>query len=212
MRDERLAGRILDKVVQAVRLPVTLKMRTGWDAANRNAPRLAKIAEEVGVQMVTVHGRTRNQLYTGTADWKFIGEVKAAVRIPVIGNGDVTSLDDAASLLAQSGADGVMIGRGAYGRPWFPGQVAHFLATGQRRPDPTLSGQLSILLEHFDAMIAHYGEETGCRLGRKHVAWYTKGLPGSAEFRAKVNQSLNAAAVRRMIFDYYDPLLQRMAA
>ena len=212
MRDERLAGRILDAVVRAVRLPVTLKMRTGWDSTSRNAPRLAKIAEDAGVQMVTVHGRTRNQLYTGVADWKFIGEVKAAVRIPVVGNGDVTSLEDAASLLAASGADGVMIGRGAYGRPWFPGQVAHFLTTGQRRPDPSLAGQLSILLEHFDGMIEHYGEVTGCRLGRKHVAWYTKGLPGSAEFRAKVNHSLSAAAVRGMISDFFDPLLQRLAA
>jgi tRNA-dihydrouridine synthase B len=212
MKDEALAGRILDAVVRAVKVPVTLKMRTGWDDRNRNAPKLAKIAEDAGIQMVTVHGRTRNQLYTGSADWTFIRQVKDAVHIPVVGNGDVTSIDDAQQLLALSGADGVMIGRGSYGRPWFPGQVAHFLMTGERREDPPLAEQLALLLEHFDMMIEHYGEETGCRLGRKHVAWYTKGLPGSAEFRAAVNQSLEAGVVRRMINHYYDPLLQRLAA
>jgi tRNA-dihydrouridine synthase B len=199
-------------VVKAVSVPVTLKMRTGWDERHRNAPRLAKIAEDAGIQMVTVHGRTRNQLYSGSADWHFIRQVKEAVGIPVIGNGDVTSIDHAQELLAASGADGVMIGRGSYGRPWFPGQVAHFLKTGERRADPPLDQQLALLIEHFDSMIEHYGEQTGCRLGRKHVAWYTKGLPGSAEFRAAVNQSLEANVVRRMIGDFYDPLLQRHAA
>jgi tRNA-dihydrouridine synthase B len=212
MKDEPLAGKIMEAVVKAVSVPVTLKMRTGWDDRNRNAPRLAKIAEDAGIRMITVHGRTRNQLYGGKADWAFIRQVKEAVRIPIVGNGDVVTFDDAATLLDQSGADGVMVGRGSYGRPWFPGQVARFLETGERPEDPPLAAQLAILLEHFDSMIEHYGQDTGCRLGRKHVAWYTKGLPGSAEFRAAVNQSLDATSVRRMIRDFYDPLLQRLAA
>lgn len=209
MRDEPLAARIIEAVVKAVRLPVTLKMRTGWDDANRNAPRLAKIAEDCGVQMVTVHGRTRNQLYRGRADWAFIHRVKEAVRIPVVGNGDVTTLDEAKELLAASGADAVMIGRGAYGRPWFPGQVAHFLATGERLPEPSIEAQRAIVIEHFESMIEHYGVETGCRLARKHVAWYSGGLRDSARFRAEVNQSLDAAAVRRMIETFYDSQVER---
>ena len=212
MRDEKLAGAILDAVVKAVSVPVTLKMRTGWDDTNRNAPNLARIAESAGIQMVTVHGRTRNQLYSGRADWGFIRQVKESVRIPVVGNGDVNSIDDAIALLDQSGADGVMIGRGTYGRPWFPGQVAHFLATCERRPDPSLAEQLAVLIEHFEMTIEHYGQETGCRLARKHVAWYSKGLPGSTEFRSAINKSVDAATVRRMIVEFYDPLLQRMAA
>lgn len=212
MRNENLAARIMTAVVEAVDIPVTLKMRTGWDMTSRNAPSLARVAEECGIRMVTVHGRTRNQMYSGRADWAFIGEVKRAVSIPVIGNGDVESIDDAVSMLEQSGADGVMIGRGTYGRPWLPGQVAHYLATGERRPDPTLAEQMEIILEHLDAMLVHYGSEPGVRIARKHMGWYSKGLPGSAEFRAEINRTGDPEAMRRIIADFYAPLLEKAAA
>lgn len=209
MRDEVTAGRIIEAVVKAVRLPVTLKMRTGWDQSNRNAPRLAKIAEDCGVKMVTVHGRTRCQLYSGRADWAFIGSVKRSVGIPVVGNGDVNSLEDARNLLALSASDGVMVGRGAYGKPWFLNQIAHFLKTGERLPEPSLQTQLAILHEHYEAMLEHYGSEVGVCIARKHVAWYSKGLPGSGEFRATLNRAAEPAAVRRLIDDFYLPLLER---
>jgi len=212
MREIDKARRIIEATVKAVSLPVTLKMRTGWDDNSRNAPELARIAEQEGVKLITVHGRTRCQLYNGSADWAFIRRVKEAVRIPVVANGDVTSLDDVRACMAQSGADGVMIGRGSYGRPWFLRQVAAFLRTGRIPPEPALAEQRALLLEHYDAILSHYGTDVGLKIARKHIAWYSKGLPGSAEFRAAVNAAATPHDVRALVDSFYLPQLDRHAA
>jgi tRNA-dihydrouridine synthase B len=207
MRDEALVARILEALVAAVDVPVTLKIRTGWAADRRNALAIARIAEASGIAALTIHGRTRDQQYTGIAEYDTIAEVKAALSIPVIANGDIDGPDKAADVLRRTGCDAVMIGRAAQGRPWIFREVAHFLATGERLASPSLVEIRDILLGHLEALHAFYGEVSGVRIARKHLGWYAKDRPENGAFRHVVNRAESAEGQLRLTRDYFDALI-----
>ena len=212
MRDEALVGRILEAVVGAVDVPVTLKIRTGWDADHRNAPEIARIAEDAGIQALAVHGRTRDQQYTGTAEYDTIAAIKAMLRIPVVANGDIDSPEKARFVLDATGCDAVMIGRAAQGRPWILGRIAHYLATGESLPEPSLQEIRDVLLGHLEHLHAFYGEVSGVRIARKHLGWYAKDRPENTAFRAVVNRAQTADEQLRLTRDYFDALAACVAS
>ena len=204
LEDEALVARILEAVVAAVDVPVTLKIRTGPAPARRNALRIARIAEAAGIQALAIHGRTRACAFGGQAEYESIAEVKSRVRIPVIANGDVQTPEDAKRVLEATGADGVMVGRAAQGRPWLFREIAHYLATGEVLPAPAVSEVRDVLLEHLDNLHAFYGVRLGTRVARKHIGWYSKGLRGGAVFRHEINRVEDAGEQRTRVRDFFD--------
>ncbi len=212
MRDEPLAAAIMEATVKAVSVPVTVKMRLGWDSDCINAPKLARIAQDLGVRMVTVHGRTRNQLYAGHADWHAIQAVRNAVTIPVIANGDIVDEKTARAALMASGADGVMIGRGAYGRPWVIRQIMDAANGKPVLPDPSPLDVLAIALSHYDAILDHYGPHVGVPLARKHLGWYCDNFAGADDARARINRLDDPAQVRDVLRAHFGDLTLKEAA
>jgi len=212
MQSETLVRDILVAVVKAVDVPVTLKIRTGWNRDNRNGPTIARIAEDCGIQALAVHGRTRADLFAGEAEYDTIAAIKQAVSIPVVANGDIDSPQKAVQVLQHTGADGVMIGRAAQGNPWIFQQIAYFLTTGTELAPPTLVDVRDTLLDHLENLYRFYGEHTGVRVARKHISWYSKGLVGGAVFRNAVNRVETIAAQREMVAAFFDQQLQRLAA
>ena len=203
LRDEPLVARIVEAVVKSVDVPVTLKIRTGWDRDHRNGVQIARIAESAGIQALAVHGRTRADAYQGEAEYETIAAIKAAVHIPVIANGDIDSPEKAKYVLQASGADGVMIGRAAQGRPWIFREIQHYLLTGTRLPEPSPREVCDILLGHLDNLYEFYGEHLGVRIARKHISWYSKGLIGGGAFRHAINQVETVSAQIAMIDDFF---------
>lgn len=208
LKDEPLVAQILKAVVSAVNVPVTLKIRTGWDKQNRNAVTIARMAEDCGVQALAMHGRTRACAYTGDAEYETIAAVKQAIKIPLIANGDITTPEKAKFVLEHTGADAVMIGRAAQGRPWIFREIAHFLETGSHLPAPEVAEIRSVMLEHIHDLYQFYGELGGMRVARKHISWYTKGLVGSAHFRHNMNQLQTIEAQLSAIEEFFAHLQQ----
>ena len=206
MRDEVLVGKIVTAMVNAVNVPVTLKIRTGWDHKNKNALAIARIAEDAGIAALAVHGRTRVDLYNGDAEYETIAAVKATVKIPVLANGDIRTPEQAKFVLEKTGADAVMIGRGAQGRPWVFREISYFLATGKYLPEPGLETVRDILLGHLAHLHIFYGEEMGVRIARKHLGWYAKDRPENSAFKAIVNRAETAASQIQLTRDYFDHL------
>ena len=203
LQDELLVARILDAVVKAVEVPVTLKFRTGWDANNRNALRIAKIAEDSGIQALALHGRTRACRFMGEAEYDTIARVVAATRLPVFANGDIDSPEKACQVLESTGASGIMIGRAAQGNPWVFEEIQHYLTTGSRKTPPAPAEVASTMEWHLDALYRHYGREQGVRIARKHVGWYVENLPGGTEFRQRFNQLEDATSQQRLVADFF---------
>jgi len=203
MKDEDLATKIMEAVVKAVKIPVTMKMRLGWSYENINAPSLAKKAEDCGIKMLVVHGRTRCQMYNGNANWEMISQVKNAVSIPVIANGDIKTSQDAKNALSQSNADGVMIGRACYGRPWLINQIEKELNHQLQILPPTIEEQKTIVIQHFQEMVDYYGEQIAIPLARKHIGWYSSGFKNGASFRADINTTKEYSEIIRKIENFY---------